>query len=273
MVMVCGAAPAFGQAHDLPSAMPEVRAGESPEARGRRLLDEMVAALGGPAWLNRGTIYREGSTAAFFRGQPTGNVTRYVENTRLASATQPTDLTRIAFKTYRGMVAPGQKKDIFHLWTADNGYEYTYKGRTELPRPQVEDYLRRRRHSIEEVIRTWIHAPGVMIVSEGTTTQDRRIVDKVTILSANNDAVTIEIDQFTHLPLERSFEWRNEQFKDHDIDEEAYSDYHVYQGVQTPMNITRYRNGDMVDQEYFSKVKYGEPMAPELFDPAKLEVK
>jgi len=276
-VLAGGSTRAHGQASELPSAAPSTVAGESPEQRGRRLLDEMVTALGGPAWLNRRTVYLEGRTARFFHGQPTESVTRFDEWTKLADWSLPTstELNRIVYYTPRfTLIGPEtQKQDVAHLWTADKGYEVTYKGETELPKEQVADYMRRRAHSIEEVMRTWVKAPGVMIVSEGSATQDRRLVDKVTVFSANNDAVTLSLDQATHLPLQRSFEWRNELFKDHDIDEETYTDYRLFQGVQTPMNVTRYRDGDIVDQIYYDKVKYGEPMGPELFDPSKVLVK
>jgi hypothetical protein len=268
---------AFGQASEIPSAAPATVAGESSEQRGRRLLDEMVKALGGEAWLQRRTVYREGRMALFFHGQPNGVETRFDEWTRLSDWSVPasSEVTRIVYYTPRfAIIGPEtQKRDIAHLWTADQGYELTYKGQTMLPKEQVTDYMRRRAHSIEEVMRTWVKAPGVMILAEGTTSEDRRLVDKVSILSANNDAVTLSLDQATHLPVQRSFQWRNDRFKDFDIDEETYSDYHVFQGVETPMNVTRYRDGDMAEQTYYSKVKFGDPMRPDIFDPKTLTVK
>ncbi len=267
---VCGVAKAARaqSASEMQSAAPAQRPGETTEQHGRRLLDEMVKALGGDAWLNKKTMYIEGQTAPFFRGQPSGGVVRFVEFRKFAQGSLP-DLSRVEFVSYRGMIEPGTVRQVAHLWTADQGYEFTYKGRTTLPEKQVTDYMRRRSHSIEEVIRTWIKQPGVMIVYEGPDMQDRRQVDKVSILTANNDAVTIEIEQDTHYPLQRSFEWRNEQFKDHDVDEEVYGDWRVYDGIATPMNLTRYRNGDMVDQTFYKKVKFNEPLSDDLFNPDK----
>jgi hypothetical protein len=246
------------------------RPGESEEQKGKRLLDQMVKALGGDAWLNKRTLYREGQTAAFFSGQPTGSVVRFVEYKKFAEGAFP-ELTRVEYLTVRGVIAPGMKRDVAHLWTADQGYEVTYKGQTTLPAKQVADYMRRRDHTIEEVMRTWVRQPGVTILAEGSGMRDRRPVDKVTILAANtNDAVTIEIDQETHLPLQRSFEWRNEQFKDKDIDEEVYGDWREFDGVETPMNQTNYRNGDMALQIFYTKASFNRPMADDLFDRTKL---
>jgi hypothetical protein len=259
-------APAHAQsANDLERASPVARPGETQEQHGRRLLDEMVKALGGDAWLNKKTAYIEGQTAPFFQGQPSGGVARFVEFKKFAEGSTP-ELARVEFVSYRGMIEPGTVRQVAHVWTADNGYEFTYKGRTTLPEPQVTDYLRRRAHSLEEVVRTWIKAPGVMIVYDGAGMRDRRPVDKVSILSANNDAVTLELEQDTHLPLQRAFEWRNKEFKDHDLDEEVYGDWKFFQGVGTPMNITRYRNGDMADQTFYKKVQFNQPVSDDLFD-------
>lgn len=266
-MLLAGLAVAHAQsAGDLQPAQPADRPGETVEQHGRRLLDEMLVALGGEKWLGRTTMRAEGQTAAFFRSQPTGSVVRFERYKRFGTGNAP-DVERTEFLTVRGMIMPGMKRDVAHVWTADNGYEVTYKGRTELPKAQVADYLRRRGHSLDEVVRVWIHQPGVLITAEGTGMRDRVPIDKVNILTAGNDAVTLELDQNTHLPVERSFEWRNQQFKDLDIDEEVYGDWRLIDGIGTPMNTTRYRNGDMVDQTFFTNIEYNKPFAPELFDP------
>ena len=253
---------------DMQRAIPPgaARPGETDEQHGRRLLDQMLTALGGEAWLNRGTVYSEGQVAAFFRGQPTGSVVRFIEYRQLSTPQTP-ELDRTEYLTIRGMIMPGMKKDVAHVWTANQGYELTYKGRTVLPVAQVGDYLRRRAHTLDEVMRVLIHQPGVSIIAEGTGMRDRIPIDKVTILTATNDAVTLELDQTTHLPVQRGFEWRNPQFNDHDLDEEVYGNWRMIQGIATPMNMTRYKNGDMISQTFYTKIKYGDPMSPALFNP------
>jgi hypothetical protein len=264
------ATPARAQtASEMKSASPETRPGETEEQHGKRLLDEMVEALGGNAWLDKKTSYSEGQIAAFFRGQPTGSVVRFVQYKRFATPDSP-ELTRTEYLTVRGMIMPGMKKDVAHLWTADNGYEVTYKGQVTLPEAQVADFMRRRAHSLEEVMRSWVKQKDVVILYEGIGMRDRHAVDKVSILAANNDSVQIELDQNTHLPLQRSFEWRNDQFKDHDLDEEVYGDWRFFQGVATPMNMTDYRNGDMKEQTFYTKVRFNDPMSDDLWDKTKL---
>lgn len=260
---------AQAQASEIPSAAPARTPGQTQEQRGRILLDQMVAALGGDAWLHRKDMTVRGRTAAFFRGAPNGYVVEYSGNRQFAQDGRP-EAERIGFITDKSMILPGKKIDIVQVWINGNGYEVTYKGRTALPKDQVEDYFRRRNHSIESVINEWLKQPGVMVIAEGTSMVERRLADKVTVLSANNDAVTIELDATTHLPLRRTFEWRNVQFKDHDEDVEQYDDYHTFQGLPTAMTLTRYHNGDMASQRFYSQVEYNTALSPELFNPDNL---
>ncbi len=255
---------ACAQAADIPSAAPPTAAG-TPEQRGRTLINQMIAALGGDAWLNRASIEAEGHGSVFFRGAPDPYIVEYKQTERLPGSGQPWALRR-GFLTPRGMIMPGKKIDVVQIWKDGHGYEVTYKGTTDLPKDQVDEFYRVRAHSIEEVVHNWINQPDVMIVAEGTSMVGRRLADKVTVLTASNDAVTLELDVNTHLPMRRTFQWRNPQFKDLDEYSEEYDDYHSFQGLPTAMTITSYKNGDMSGQRYLTKVTYNLPADPSLFD-------
>jgi hypothetical protein len=274
------AAPIYAraQASDLPSAAPTLPSGQTQEQRGRILLDQMIAALGGDAWLHRKDMTVRGRSAAFFRGAPNGSNVEYSSDRQFAhsaDASQPgsqarPEAERIGFITDKSMFFPGKKIDVVQIWVDNQGYEVTYKGRIPLPKEQVEDYFRRRNHSIENVVTEWLKQPGVVVIAEGNSMVERRMAEKLTILSANNDAVTIELEASTHLPLRRTFEWRNTQFKDHDEDVEEYDDYHTIQGLPTPMTLTRYHNGDMNSQRFYTRVEYNSNLSPALFNPDNL---
>jgi hypothetical protein len=255
---------ARAQAADIPSAATPQAAGTA-DQRGRALIDQMIAALGGDAWRKRTTMQSDGRTSTFFHGEPNPYTTDYHELRRFAPSGSA-DADRIGFLTDRGMILPGKKIDVVQIWTDGHGYEITYKGKAELPKKQVDDYYRQRAHSIEEVVAHWINAPGVMIVAEGSKMVERRLADKVTVLTATNDAVTFDLDSATHLPVRSTFQWRNPEFNDFDEEAETYDDYHTIQGLPTPLTLTRYHNGDMVSQRFLSKVTYNLPADPSLFD-------
>jgi hypothetical protein len=258
-----------GQARDIPSAAPTHPAGETQEQRGRKLLDQMLEALGGDAWLNRRNVQLRGHLARFFRGAPTGVVVDFTTIHQFASGDRP-EAQRIGFITDKSMILPGKKIDVVQIWAANTGHEVTYKGNITLPKDQIEDYYRRQDHSIEAIYRVWLKSPGVVVLDTGSTMVERRLTERVTILSDNNDAVTVDVDVATHLPRRRTFEWRNTTFKDLDEDAEEYDDYHTIQGLPTALTVTRYHNGDMTSQIFYLKAEYDVDLPPDTFNPEVL---
>ena len=258
--------PLWPQAGNIPSAAPAQPAGQTAEQRGRKLLDQCLEALGGDAWLNRKNLQVFGRGSRAFRGTPAGLISDFTSTYRFADATHP-DAERIGFITDKSMILPGKKIDVVHIFTEGHGYEITYKGKVELPKDQVDEYFRRQAHSVEAIFHTWLKAPGVIVLAEGTSMVERRLADKVTILSDNNDAVTLELDSTTHLPLRRSFQWRNDQFKDFDHEEEEYAAYQTVQGLPTPYNITSYLDGDIHTQTFRTKIAYDVDLPPDYFNP------
>ena len=234
----------------------------SEQERGRRLLDQMQQALGGEKWLHRGTERLEGKGAAFYKSAPNPYETQFEEYLRLEPFGE-----RLVIVSKMGVLIPTAKRDVAEVWTQDGGYEVTFRGRKELPKIDVEDFQRRRRHTIDVLVQDWLKRPGTLVTFEGSKMEDRRLVDKVSILTADNDAITLALDQETHLPRSRSFRWRDPIYKDFDTDEERYDDWQPEEGIMTSLTISRYRNGDMVSERFLTKVQYGLPFAPDLFDP------
>ena len=249
----------WGQASALPSAQAAPVTDEA--ARGRELTDAMVAALGGQAWLARTTERLEGRSSTFYKGLPNPYQASFEEYLRLAPFAE-----RVVIVSKQGVFIPTTKRDVAEVWTSDNGYEVTFRGRKDLPRIDVEDFQRRRLHSLDAVVRDWLKRPGTLVTYEGSGMDDRKLVDKVSVLTTDNDAIELTLDQRTHLPLSRSFQWRNPVYKDFDTDLERYDDWQPQNGVMTALTITRYRNGDMASQRFLTKVQYGLPLAPDLFD-------
>jgi len=214
-------------------------------AKARVILDAMVTALGGDAWLNMKNQLREGHVAAFFHGNPDVGTTLYWEFHAWP------DRDRFEFTKHR---------DVLQYYIGRSGWEVTYKGKSPLPQDQVDDFLRRRDHSIETAIKIWLKDPKTILVYEGQHLAARHLAEQVTLISAENEAITILTDVQTHLPLRRTFEWRDPLYKDKNTDAEEYDDYHVIDGIPTPFTITRFKNDDMVRQYYLHKAVYNQQL-------------
>jgi hypothetical protein len=218
---------------------------EKNSKQARAALDAMVQALGGQAWLTMKNQMRQGSVAAFFHGKPSGGTTKFWEFHAWP------DHDRIEYTVHR---------DVVQFYLGRAGSEVTYRGKAPLPQEQVDDFLRRRDHSIETVVKFWLNDPKTILIYEGQRLAERHLADQVTLISAENEAVTILMDVQTHLPLRRSFEWRDPVYKDKNLDAEEYDDYHTFDGFPTPFTITRLKNDDIIRQYFLVHVSYNQEL-------------
>ena len=160
----------------------------------REALDAMVKALGGQAWLDMKNQMRQGHIAAFFQGNPDpGTEDTYEFH-------QWPDHDRIEITKHR---------DVVEFFVGRQGWEVTYRGKKPQDKDIVDDFLRRRDHSIEMAMKVWMKDPNTILVYEGQHTAERHLAEQVTLISAQNESITILIDLQSHLPLQRIFEWRD----------------------------------------------------------------
>jgi hypothetical protein len=225
--------------------------GEKNTAKARAALDAMVKALGGDAWLNEKNVEREGHVAAFHRGDPDPGTTLFYE------FHQWPDHDRLEYTKHR---------DVVQFYIARKGTEVTYRGAKPLPKEQVDEFLRRRDHSIELAVKVWLKDPNTILIYEGQRMAERQMAEQVTMISPENEAITIQLDVQTHLPLTRSFKWRDPLYKDLNKDVEEYADYHEIEGLPTPFSITRVHNDEMARQVFIDKVHYNQDLGPDFWD-------
>jgi hypothetical protein len=210
-------------------------------AKARAALNAMVQALGGQAWLDMKNRMRHGHIAAFYHGQPDLGTTEFWE-----FHSWP-DSDRTEYTKHR---------DVVQFYVGREGWEVTYRGKKPLPQELVDDFLRRRDHSIETAVKVWLKDPKTILVYEGQRMVERHLGDQVTLISPQNEAITILMDTQTHLPLRRSFQWRDPIYKDKNLDAEEYADYHVVDGLPTPFSITRYKNDEMIRELFVDRVEF-----------------
>jgi hypothetical protein len=225
-------------------------AGAKNAQQARKALDAMVQALGGDAWLNLKNEEREGHIAAFFHGQPDVGTTLFWEFHAWP------DSDRLEYTKHR---------DVVQLYLGRVGTEVTYKGAKPLPVEQVDDYLRRRDHSIETAVKVWLKDPKTILIYEGQRMSERHLAEQVTLISADNESITIQTDVQTHLPLSRTFQWRDPVYKDKNTDREEYADYHTVNGLPMSYSITRMKNDEMVRQLYIDKVSFNQNLPADIF--------
>lgn len=258
-----------------PSVTPAAQPSEDEGTRkARALLDKAIEALGGSAYTSYTTRSEEGRTYSLYHSQTRGpgvlyrRFYRYADKDRVEVALERDmgvyDIIPFPIPVPEGKA--NKKTDVAMIHNGDKGYEVSYKGIELEEAKDTRDYVRRRDRSMEWVVRKWIHEPGVAFFYDGTALGNANLAEKVTITNGRNESVTLFLDTVTHLPVKKSYTWRDAADKGQNLEEELYDNYKPIQGIMTPYTQSRYYNGDLVSERFLSKIKYNDELADSLFE-------
>lgn len=222
--------PAFAQ-----SPAPDANA-----QKARKIVDQCIDALGGPAYLKVQSFKQEGRGYGFYRGEPGGVGVPFVRYVQLP------DKERVEFF---------KQHDWIKLYVGDQGFDITFHGTRKEDADIMVDYLRRRQYSLDIVLRDWVRDPATQFFYDGLQLMEAKQVHLVTLVNGKNQSVTLSIDTVSFLPQRKTFTYRDE-YKAKVEEAETYASYRPEQGMQTPHIITRFKNGERTAERFVRRIDY-----------------
>ena len=223
------------------------------QRKARAVLDGMIQALGGQAYMNLQNAESEGRTGVFYHERSEGST---------------------VYHRYWGWpdkerVELTKQRDVIELTIGTQMYEVTFRGARAIDPTKdynSQMYLERRLHALEVILRQWLNAPGTALFDEGAALSENHSVERITIINAKNDAVTLSVDTNTHLPVKKTFVIRDPQGYRDEIGE-VYDNWKLVQGVNTPYNTLVSKNGELTRQYFLSNITYNANLQSSLFEP------
>ncbi|HMD15919.1 MAG TPA: hypothetical protein VKH18_04565 [Terriglobales bacterium] len=251
---------------------PAVNLNDSDNARkARAVLDQTVEALGGQPYLTYENRCETGRYYPLYHGRtestgiPYRYYVEYPERDRF-EVIHTKDVFLLFWDI--GDIKVMNKSDIVLIHNGNKGYEITYKGTAAQDKLDLENYLRRRQHSLEWVFRKWIRDPNVALFYDGPAVVNGKITEGVTLLNSQNDSVSVYLDQNSHYPIKISYSWRDPKDKQKNVEDEVYDSYKLVQGIWTPHSITRYFNGETSQQRFINVASYNMKLPDAMFEAA-----
>jgi hypothetical protein len=241
-----------GSAGSGSASSPANSEGQENARKAKAVIDQAIQALGGQAWLTIRDREQQGRIYGFHHGRASG------AGGLFWSFNEFPDKERVELT---------KERDVAELYVGSKGYELTYKGAHPIEKKDLEDYLRRRRFSLETVLRNWVNDPSVVLLFDGFAIAAQHPSQQVTLINAENESVTLYFDNDTHLPVKKSFSWRDPVDKQKNLEEEVYENYRAVSGIMAPYNITRYFMGDMASQRFINSVTINQGLDEAMFDP------
>jgi hypothetical protein len=212
------------------------------DPKAQQLLDRAIQALGGPAFLHFKTLTTKGRIFAI-RDESTAGLETF------QSFTQYPDKRRFSY---------GKTLPVVLINDGDRGWEIDRYGLIDQPVEQLQRWITSNRYSLENVLRLRINDPGVLVQTGGVDFVDNAPTQSVEITAAGGTNVRVDFNRQTFLPTRITYQVRNPKSEEPDEYSDAYSDYKVFDGITTPMHITRYANGERVGETFRTSAKYNE---------------
>jgi len=254
------------------AAQPAVNMNDSDNARkARAVLDQTIQAMGGQPYLTYENRSEEGRYYPLYHGrtESTGIPYRYYVEYPDRDRFEVIHTKDVFFLFGQvGDIKVKNKTDLVLIHNGNKGYEITYKGTAAQDKTELENYLRRREHSIEWVFRKWMRDPNVALFYDGAAVVDGKETEGVTLLNSLNDSVSVFLDLNSHYPVKISYSWRDPKDKQKNVEEEIYDSYKLVQGIWTPHSITRYFNGETSQQRFINIASYNLKLPDSMFEAA-----
>jgi len=219
------------------------------QTKSTQSIEQMIEALGGQAYLDVKDIHTSGRLFSFTHGYLTGSdiFSDYVKFP---------DMERSEF----GIV---NKKSI----TINRGKEgWKIVGKRE-PEPQgaaeAEEFLKGFKVEIDYVLRFVIKERQTTVQNVGAEIIDFKRVDVVEVRDPEKNRITFYIDRDSHLPVKMQVR-RTDESK---VREEQYNNWHKFQGVMTPVYVSRLTDGVKTMEIHLDTAAYNSGLADSLFAP------
>lgn len=243
---------------------------ETNEQRGKRVIDECLAALGGDHYLAMQDRVESGRAYVFYREELTGLSLAKIYTRYLVRPEPPVP----DFLGVREREAFGKKEEDVVLFTEGTGYELTFRGARPMSDQRIKQFKNSTLKNIFYILRQRLGEPGLIFDSRGSDFYENRPVEIVDITDANNETVTVYFDQFTKLPTRQSFYRRDPITKDKIEEVTIFAKYRdVGGGVMWPFSIRRERNGEKIFEIYSDSVQINQDLTDDLFTlPANMKI-
>jgi hypothetical protein len=232
---------------------------QTKQERGRKIVDEMIAALGGQNFLEMKDRVEFGRAYSFYREQLTGlSIARF--STRYPATGKPGELAieeRQAF---------GKKEDAGAIFAAGKGWQFSFRGARPMPEDTYERYRLSTTNNLFYILRQRLKEPGMTFEYQKTDVYDNAPVNVVDITDGENRTVTVYIHASTKLPMRQIYFRRDPKTRDRNEEVTTFSKFRdVGGGVQWPFAIQRERNGEKLLELYSDTVSINQDLPGSLF--------
>lgn len=229
---------------------------EASATKAKQLLQQLLDALGGPAYLRAREVLC------------TGRLAQFGHNGDLIGYQHFKDFWRYPDKN---RTEYGKKGEIVDLFAGDQGWTLDKGGVSEVPAGRVSDFQEQVKKDIDNLLRGRLKEDGMIFRYGGPGIEDLKPVDWVELVDSGRRTFRIAIERSSHLMVRGLVIIRDTTTRERTEELTVYSNYHLLDGVMTPLQVEREHDGRRVYQVFYESCQVNPNFPDELFTKASLE--
>jgi outer membrane lipoprotein-sorting protein len=244
-----------------PVSPPTSRVLTENELKARKVLEQVIEALGGKAYQ---TWNDQTCTGTFAQFGHSGEVTGFI---KFWDYIKQPDKERTEF---------GKKRNLLTVYNGQQGWDLDRGGVTEMSAERIKRFHEDIAKDYNTILRAGLDQEGLRMDYEGTDIVDNRLSETVEITTATRFVLRMAVEQATHLPLRVSYFDRDEETRERVEIVITLANYQNVDGIQTPYYVSRTQNGlKRYEARYTTSdgpaCRYNSGLPDELFTRASLE--
>jgi len=211
----------------------------------QKLFQDAIQAMGGDAFTNVKDMISEGQEFGFDNEGASSNMVKFVDYTKLPDKSRHES---------------GNRKSelqitVFNLEKNEGWLYDPAKGTREAKPDEMKDFENVVKHSLDAIFRYRYKDPENKLFYLGPGEGHDVTMEMVKIVDPANDETTVYFDRSSKLPMKIEYREVNRRgVRVRVVDE--YGQWHMFQGVNTPLRLDGSINGRRSSQVFTNKITY-----------------
>jgi len=248
---------------------------EQSAAKAKAILQQVIAVLGGQAYLNVHDTECDGRVAQFGLSGELSGFAPFHDQWLLPDKNRTEYFSKgeNAFTGYLLGLGPffTHGGTLIIVYNGDAGWMLDKGGVSDQPEDLVKNFSEAVKSGMNNMLRSRMNEEGVEYHYAGTDVIDLKEADWIEFTDRDHRDLRLAVEKSTHLPLRWVVAKRNPETRERTENTTSYTGYLPIDGVNTPLSIIRAQNGRQLGQTYLTGCKYNSKPSPELFTRTNLE--
>ena len=266
----------FGVGSRASAQVAETMMPEQSAAKAKHILDQLVDAMGGQAYLQVRDTDCTGRLAQFEHNGDLSGYTNFRDSWRLPDKNRTEYEVKGAKGGLLGVLIgqiPFKGGTIIELYNGDEGWTMDRGGVSEQPTTNVTDFKEQTKRDIDNVLRFRLKEEGMVFRYGGTDLIDMKQVEWVELVDREDRTFRLAVLQSSHLLARSVVITRDETTRERTEEVTYYGNYHLRGSVMAPLQVERRRDGRRLFQAFFDTCSFDQHFPDDFFTKASLEKK